>query len=235
MQTAFLFDLDGTLIDNMHYHLEAWKEIAAEAGSKKDEKTIYKSVYGKNTEILARILDDRHLAEQELIEMVTKKDARYRELYRPHLALIDGLQEFLDEALKMDIRMAIASGSTPENVDMILDGLKIRHYFDAIVTGAEVTKSKPDPATFTMAAARLSRQPADCIVFEDMPQGVEAAQRGGMSAVAVLTSHPKEAFEAYPNLLEMIPDYRSIGIKKLIELVRVNWQSNDRSPLSLTR
>ncbi|MEO6917301.1 MAG: HAD family hydrolase, partial [Chitinophagaceae bacterium] len=178
-------------------------------------------------EILARILDDRHLTEREMHDMVTKKDARYRALYRPHLALIDGLQQFLDAAVGAGIRMAIASGSTPENVDMVLDGLNIRHYFKAIVSGAEVKKSKPDPATFIMAAKKLAADPTDCIVFEDMPQGVEAARRGGMMAVAILTTHPQESFAPYSNLLNMIHDYRSTSVTELIGLAQV--QNADRA------
>jgi beta-phosphoglucomutase len=222
MPQAFLFDMDGTLVDNMHYHLEAWKKIAADAGSKKDEKAIYSSVYGKNTEILARILDDQNRSEEELKAMVVKKDALYRELYRPHLKLIDGVAEFLEDALQSGIKMAIASGSTPENIDLVLDGLNIRKYFGAIIGGAQVKKSKPDPSTFIQAAEKLGVLSEDCIVFEDVPQGVEAALNGNMKAVAILTTHPRESFERYPNLIEVINDYRVVSVGDLLYLSKAS-------------
>lgn len=220
MQKAFLFDLDGTLVDNMNYHLKAWKAIADEEGSDKDEKTIYKLVYGKNTEILTRILDDRKLTDEELKRLVDKKDALYREKYRPHLALIEGLQQFLDEAHEAGVKMAIASGSAVANVDLVLDGLNLRRYFQGIVTGVEVKKSKPDPATFIEAAKKIGVLPNQCIVFEDVPQGVEAAQHAEMNAVAILTTHPREAFEPYPNVLEMVQDYRFVKVDDLLYLAK---------------
>ena len=118
-----------------------------------------------------------------------------------------GLEFFLQESYKQNIPMALATASYLPNVDLVLDTLNIRKYFSAIVSADDVTKSKPDPQTFLLAAERLKVQPADCIVFEDVPKGVEAAANAGMRAVVITTQHKAEDFKAYSNVLRVMPDY----------------------------
>jgi len=103
--------------------------------------------------------------------------------------------------------MAIGSAAIPFNIDFVLDNLNIRHYFSAIVSADDVEKSKPHPQTFLDAAEKLGVNPADCIVFEDAPKGVETALNAGMQAVAITTTHEPAEFKQYPNILMFIRDY----------------------------
>lgn len=216
---AFLFDLDGTMMDNMQFHLQAWEKIVAEEGSVLKSEEVFKQLYGKNTEILGRILKDKHLSIEQLTAIAARKDSLYRQLYSPFIKLIQGLREFLAETKQQQILLAIASGTTIKNVDFALDKLQIRDYFDAIVSGSDVKISKPDPETFLKAAEQLKVLPSDCIVFEDVPKGVEAAQRAGMKAVVVLSSHLKADFAPYTNVIQTITDYRLLNVKELGYLV----------------
>lgn len=216
---AFLFDLDGTVIDNMQYHLHAWEKTVAEAGSDKQGDELFKQLYGKNTEILTRVLGTEKYSPDEIREIAAQKDALYRETYAPFITPIAGFNHFIASAHKKGLKLAIASGTININVDFALDHLGIRHYFNAIVSGTDVKNSKPDPDTFIKAAECLQVLPTHCIVFEDVPMGVEAARRAGMKAVVILSSHKKEDFSEFDNVVQIITDYRSLDVEELIYLV----------------
>lgn len=213
---AFLFDMDGTMLDNMQYHLQAWQKIVAEAGSGMKGEEIFKQLYGKNTEILTRILGTEKFSVAEIEQMAARKDAFYRELYAPHIKLLPGLWDFLMEAKKQNILLAIASATVDKNVEFAVDALDVRSFFTVIISGSEVKTSKPDPETFLKAAEGLNVLPIDCVVFEDVPKGVEAAMRAAMTTVAVLTSHKKEDFDSFSNVIKTIIDFRSVNVKELL-------------------
>jgi beta-phosphoglucomutase len=99
----------------------------------------------------------------------------------------------------------------------VLDTLNIRHYFTAIVSADDVTLSKPHPETFLKAAAQLQVAPADCLVFEDVPKGAEAAQNAGMKAVVLTTTHQIAEFDALPNVLHFAQDFNDAAIKELLQ------------------
>ncbi|MBF9252827.1 HAD family phosphatase [Pontibacter sp. 172403-2] len=208
MKTAFLFDLNGTLIDDMHYHAKAWHQILTnDLGADLTWEEVKKEMYGKNREVLARIFGEDHFSDEEAHKLSVEKEKYYQQAYKPHLKLINGLQDFLKQAAAHHVKMAIASAAISDNIDFIVDNLNIRHYFDAFVSADDVETSKPDPETFLKAAEKLQTNPADCIVFEDAPKGVEAAQHAGMQCIVITTAHPKEDFKQYDNVLAFIDDY----------------------------
>ncbi len=214
---AFIFDLNGTIIDDMEYHTVAWHDILnndLDAGLTVDQVKAH--MYGKNEELLDRIFGTNHFSEERKKELSFEKEKRYQDAYRPHLSLIKGLKPFLEEANKAAIPMAIGSAAIPFNVDFVLDGLDVRRFFKAIVSAADVTTSKPHPETFTKCAQLLKVAPANCIVFEDAPKGVEAAQNAGMDCVVITTMHSKEEFKKYTNTLLFIEDYTTLHPDKIL-------------------
>ena len=159
--TAFIFDLNGTMINDMEYHSAAWYEILNEdlkAGLTREE--VKRQMYGKNEELLDRVFGKGHFSRQQADAITIKKEQRYQETFRPHLQLIAGLDGFLKKAEEHQILMAIGSAAIPFNIDFILDNLSIRHYFTAIVSAADVAISKPHPETFLKAAALLQASAA---------------------------------------------------------------------------
>jgi len=212
---AFLFDLNGTIIDDMHYHAEAWHQVLNDVlGAKLSWDEVREQMYGKNSEVLDRIFGENHFAKEQVQDLSVEKEQRYQQAYKPHLKLIDGLRDFLDEAKAHDVKMAIASAAINGNVDFILDNLDIRSFFDAVVSADDVRTSKPDPETFLKAAEKLKTKATDCIVFEDAPKGVEAAQNAGMKCVAITTAHPKEDFSQYDNVVAFVADYTDPFIRE---------------------
>lgn len=213
---AFLFDLNGTMIDDMEYHTQAWYSIMhEELASKLPYETIKKEMYGKNHEVLERVFGKNKFSLAEMEKLSVEKEKRYQDGYRPHLALLNGLADFLKKARSANILMAIGSAAIPINIDFIIDGLNIRDYFAAIVSADDVETSKPDPETFLRAASLLGVLPQNCIVFEDAPKGVEAALNAGMNCIVLTTTHLKAEFDTYPNIIGFINDYNDASLKTL--------------------
>ncbi|MGN8056752.1 HAD family hydrolase [Pedobacter sp. 22163] len=213
---AFLFDLNGTMINDMEYHTLAWYSIMTEdLGAQLDYENVKKEMYGKNHEVLERVFGKDKFNDEEIERLSIDKEKRYQEGYMPHLALIEGLDHFLERAKEANIPMAIGSAAIPFNIDFVVDGLNIRRYLDAIVSADDVKMSKPDPETFLKAAAALNIRPADCLVFEDAPKGVESALNAGMPCIVLTTTHTIEEFEGYPNILGYITDYNDAKLNTL--------------------
>ncbi len=183
---TFLFDLNGTIIDDMHFHTKAWHQLFNEdLGADLSWEEVKKEMYGKNPEVLERVFGKGRFTLAEAEDWSMEKERRYQQEYLPHLVLIKGLGRFFEKAQAAGIKMAIGSAAIPFNVDFALDNLDIRKYFSAIVTADNVAISKPHPETFLLGAKELNAVPEDCIVFEDAPKGVEAAQNAGMKAVVL--------------------------------------------------
>ena len=205
---AFLFDLNGTMIDDMEFHAKAWYSILNDdLNAGLSYADVKREMYGKNRELLHRIFGSDHFTPEHEDELSLEKERRYQKEYEPSLCLIDGLAVFLEKAKAQQIRMAIGSAAIPFNINFVLDGLNIRHYMDAIVSADDVEISKPNPETFVKAAAILGIAPADCIVFEDAPKGVEAAENANMPCVVLTTMHEKEEFSQYKNIIAFVKDY----------------------------
>jgi beta-phosphoglucomutase len=215
---AFVFDMDGTMMENMDYHYRAWRRVVSENGSKLEGDELFRELYGKNSEVLRRIFHDRKLDDDAIKEMAEKKEEYYRELFLPEARLLDGLEDFLKQAKNEGLRLAIGTASYHRNIDLILEKLGIAHLFDAIIGEEDVKTSKPDPETFLNAAKALNVLPSNCVVFEDVPKGVEAAANAGMKCVTILTSHKKVDFESFENIIAMAEDYTVLNVKEIIYL-----------------
>jgi beta-phosphoglucomutase family hydrolase len=209
---AFLFDLNGTMIDDMSYHIRAWHRILNELGATISLQKMKEECYGKNNELLERIFPG-HFLEEEKNRMSLEKEKQYQQEFKPHLQLLPGLPAFLQQAYQSGIKMAIGSAAIMFNIDFVLDNLNIRHYFDAIISADDVLESKPNPETYLKCAAKLNMLPKDCIVFEDVPKGVESAMNAGMECVVITLMHEQEDFNKYTNIDCFIKDYRELIIQ----------------------
>lgn len=213
---AFLFDLNGTMIDDMQYHLKIWYDVLNnDLGANLSMEEVRSHMYGKNDELLARIFGKGKFTQAQVDEITERKEIKYQEMYRPHLDLLPGLFDFLKQADDQGIKMGIGSAAIPFNIDFVLDNLNIRKYFPIVVSAHDVLESKPHPEVFLKVADRLKVKPEECVVFEDAPKGVEAARNAGMESVAITTMHSKEEFDAYSNVLCFIKDYTDQELTRL--------------------
>jgi len=205
---AFLFDLNGTMINDMEFHNHAWHDILTkDLGATISFEGVKKEMYGKNQDLLERVFGVGHFSQEQIDQISLEKEHRYQAAYKKHLKLISGLDQFLQKAKQYGILMAIGSAAIPFNINFVLDNLNVRTYFSAIVSAEDVKNSKPDPETFTNGAKLLGMPANECIVFEDAPKGVEAAQNAGMKCVVLTTMHNEDEFSDYQNIIAFIKDY----------------------------
>ena len=186
---AYIFDMDGTMIDNVPYHVLAWKEFSRKYGNELSERDIVGWMGMTNRAYQERILG-RKVEDAESQAMSEEKETIYRRLYRPHMRPVPGLTELLGRAQAAGIRLAVASGAPKGNIDFIMDGLGLRHRFDVLVDDSAYSRGKPDPECFLTAAKMLGANPGECVVFEDAVKGVQAGKAAGMKVIAVALRTP---------------------------------------------
>lgn len=210
---AVLFDLDGVIVFTDKYHYLGWKKLADEMGWDFNEEVNHGCRGVSRMASLQVILDHNHvdLPQEEKEALADKKNAYYVELLQQinEGDLYPGAVDFLRELRKRDVELALCSAS--RNAVMVLEKLGLQEFFATVVTGADITKTKPDPEVFLLAAERLNVPPQHCLVFEDAESGVEAAHRGRMKCIGVGPS------ERLPEALETITAYDEIDIDHMLE------------------
>ncbi len=215
--TTFIFDLNGTIINDMGFHAVAWSYIINEVlnGGLSYEQ-VKQEMYGKNEELLIRIFGAEKFTPAEMHALSLQKEEYYQANYKHQMKCIEGFEDFATRAKARSIPMAIGSASITSNINFILYGLHLEAFFKAIVSADDVEISKPHPETFLKAAALLGVNPADCIVFEDAPKGVEAAQNAGMKCVVITSTHERQEFAQYENVLFFVEDYTNPLLHQLL-------------------
>ena len=209
---AFLWDMDGVIVDSAAPHYQSWREAFAARGADFTEEQ-FRFFFGTRDDyIIERILGVRPASEVQAI--TEEKERRYRDLIRGGVRVFPGVVPLLKAMKKSGFRIALGTSAPMENVEAVASQLHLHDYLDAVVCGADVRQSKPDPEIYLLAAARLGAAPADCIVFEDSPHGVEAARRGGMKCVAITNSHAPDALIAATRVVDSLEEI------DLVQLIR---------------
>ncbi|GAC1568885.1 MAG: beta-phosphoglucomutase [Ktedonobacteraceae bacterium] len=189
---AIIFDLDGVLTDTSEYHYRAWKRLADEEGIPftHEENDEHLRGVGRR-ESLMYILKGRQVTEEQMQEMMERKNRYYTEMIKSMSPadLVAGGRELLQEIRDAGIKTAIASAS--KNCRTVLERLDIMSYFDGIADGYSVVHTKPAPDLFVYAAG-LVRTPTNvCLGVEDADAGIEAIKDAGMQALGI---GPRERF-----------------------------------------
>ena len=195
MRAAYLFDMDGVLVDNCRYHVLSWLEFAKRHGGKLTEAQVIEWMGAPGRDYIVRMFDEP-MTPERIAALLAEKEEVYREVFRPHLEARKGLIDFLESAKAAGIPCAVVTGGPTENVDYVLDGLNIRGYFCCIVDSSQYERGKPAPDCYLQAAAKLGVAPGDCIVFEDAVNGIEAAQGAGMRVMAITGTNGRKTLEA---------------------------------------
>lgn len=209
---AFIFDMDGTMVDNMMVHHRAWQLKLKELGLDLTLEEVKERCHGKNEEIIERLFPNR-FTHKERYQVSFEKEEQYRAVFKDELRLIDGLQAFLDEAKAANIPLGIGSAAPAENVDFVLDNLGIRHYFSSVVHSGLVDKGKPDPEVFEKVAKELGVSLDRSLVFEDSPTGAKTSVNAGCQTIILTTTHDKAEFEAFSNIKLFLNDYQNLTVE----------------------
>ncbi len=185
---GIIFDLDGVICFTDEYHYLAWKAMADGINTYFDRK-INNRLRGVSRMASLEIILERYTGEPLSQEQKDALAQQKNELYRQYLSqmstadLSQEVKSTLDELRKMGLKLAI--GSSSKNTPFILKQIGLEGYFDAVSDGNNITRSKPDPQVFLMAAEMLGLEPGKCLVVEDAVSGAEGGHAGGMDVACL--------------------------------------------------
>jgi len=182
-----IFDMDGVLIDSYHAHFESWRQMTAAEGLAITEEQ-FQSTFGRTSRESIRQLWGRELPDAKVAALDEEKERLFREIIGRKFPAMPGAVELLEALCAAGFVIALGSSGPPPNVDLSLDRLGTRPLFAAVVTGQDVSRGKPDPQVFMIAAARLQIPPQRCAVVEDAAVGIEAARRADAAAIGLAST-----------------------------------------------
>jgi beta-phosphoglucomutase len=190
MNHAFIFDMDGVLIDSNPTHKVALKQFCRQHGYELTEQQLREKIYGRtNRDWLLNLFGD--LTDETIRQYADEKESLFRELYLD-IKPLNGLLSFMKKLDDLRISRAIATSAPRANVDFTLQRTNMEAYFSTILDDSFVSKGKPDPEIYLKSAAALRLDPAQCVVFEDSLSGVRAGKLAGCKVVGVTTTHTRE-------------------------------------------
>lgn len=185
MIQGFIFDLDGVLTDTAEYHFRGWKRLADELGIPftREDNEFLRGI--PRRESLLLILKERQYSEEQILQMMERKNNYYLELIREITPrdILPGARELLEEIRAAGLKSAV--GSASKNAPEVVERLGIARLLDAVSHGGSVERQKPHPDLFLHAAAQLGLEPVGCVVVEDAAAGIEAARAGGFRSVGL--------------------------------------------------
>lgn len=216
---AFIFDLDGVVVDTAHFHFKAWKKTAEELGFNLTEELNEKLKGVSRIDSLQKILDwaKVSISKEQFDKMTFEKNEDYLEYVGQMTKedVLPGVSAFIEKLKKLDYPIAL--GSASKNAKHILERVGLLNKFDAIVDGNDVTKAKPNPEVFLNAAQLLDVNPEDCVVFEDSLAGIQAANIANMVSIGIGDSSVLlEADYCFKSFIEMDTDFLSKLIGKTL-------------------
>jgi len=213
---AFIFDMDGTMIDSMPWHARSWVEFVARHGLKLDVSDILARTTGRTGTECMRELFERELSDAECQALVHEKEEIYRAMFSDNFTEVAGFTAFARAAVARGLKVAVGTAGDKHNIEFAMSRLKMDPLPLAIVGGDEGFAGKPTPEIFLEAARRIGVAPERCVVFEDAPFGIEAARRGGMRAVAVCSTHTAAEL-AGPHVIAAVRDYDELAHSNFLE------------------
>jgi len=213
---ALIFDMDGTMVDSMPAHARSWEVFTQRHGLAIPVEEVLARTTGRTGVECIRVLMGDDVPEDEALRLIGEKEAIYRAFFDGEFREVAGVREFARRAAARGLRIAVATAGDRHNIAFALERLRLARAPDAIVRGDEGIAGKPAPDLFLEAARRVDTPPAECIVFEDAPFGIEAARRAGMRAVAVCTTHDAREL-AGPHVIARVRDYQELMNSQFLE------------------
>jgi beta-phosphoglucomutase len=205
MIRGVLFDLDGVIVDTLHYHYLAWKHMFEKLGGTISEHTVLLHEGRNSREILPILMQESGVlipADQQA-QFIEEKRAYYRSIVQ--VQQYPGAFEAIDQLKQRGYRVALVTACALKNMQHSLNSEQQAH-FDFIITGDEVSRAKPFPDSYLIAARQLQVKPVECMVVENAPLGIEAAKNAGMYCVAIETTLGREYLSSADCVLQSIRD-----------------------------
>jgi len=206
---AFLFDLDGVIIDTEPQYDIFWEKIAVKYQlGIEDFVNLIKGT--TNPDIISLYFS--HFPESTQQEVIEANKANELKM---DIITFPGALEFLENVKKAGIPMGLVTSSDDYKLEYIFSQLPIRQYFDTIVSADRITRGKPDPMCYLLAAKDLGIPPENCYVFEDSLNGIKAGNAAGMKVIGLSTTNPEERIEK--DCIKVIPDFCGLEVRTIFD------------------
>ena len=213
---AIIWDMDGVIADTAQYHLKGWQMVFPKRGVNYTEEDFRRNT-GKRSDSIIRSVLGKKIAQGEIMAIIREKDETFRQLMAQNIKPFPGVLKLITSLKEHKFKIAIASSAPMENIQLITQSLKIQNCFDAIVSGWEVTKGKPDPQTFLLTAEKLEVAAENSIVIEDAISGVAASKRAGMRCIAVTNTTPREDLREADLVIDTLEEITVNDLNRLLD------------------
>jgi len=213
-----IFDHDGVLVDTLKLHQDAWQELGSRTGLGLTPELVHQT-FGMTNPSILRLIAGEAITDAEIADLSDRKETCYRDLARGNIALMDGVRDVLDALTAAGVALAIGSSGVRANLELTVCECGLDGRFVRITSLEDVTRGKPDPQVFLLAASGAGFPPDRSVVFEDAPVGVRAAKAAGMYAVGVASSNPSQALRD-AGADEVVADLRGYDVPALLDRLR---------------
>lgn len=190
MIKAVIFDMDGVLVNTEPVHKKVWAQFFSEQGVSVTDEDLSGMMGVRAVETIRKFMPDKN--DEEVMLLKNKRVEMQVLALEKNIQPIEGVIDFIHEIKKSGLMIAVATSAVRETTSVILSKLGIDDTIDVLVTADDVTRGKPDPEIYLKTSEKLGFKPNECIVFEDAPSGIMAAQSAGMNVIALLTTHKRE-------------------------------------------
>jgi beta-phosphoglucomutase len=213
---AVIFDVDGVLVDSYQAHFLSWRRLFGELTFDYPEAEFAAS-FGRTSREILRDKLGGGLSESRIRELDERKEELYRAAFRENFVPMAGAAKVVDDLAAAGFKLGIGSSGPTANVMLALELLNLGGRFLATVTGADVTRGKPDPQVFLVAAERLGAPADHCAVVEDAPYGIEAANRAGMISIGLTGTVTRDRLAHATLVIDQLGDLTPERVRRLIE------------------
>jgi len=213
---AAIFDWDGVIIDSSRQHELSWEWLAQHEKLPLPAGHFQRSFGMKNERIIPQLL---HWTTDpaEINRLSWQKEEFYRQIVRESgIRALPGVRKFLERLDAAGIPRIIGSSTPRENIELVVELIGLRRYFNPIVAAADVTHGKPDPEVFLLCAQRLGFPPQRCVVFEDAHVGIEAAHAARIKVIGVATTHPAESIRQADRVVQQLDELMPVDCAQLL-------------------
>ena len=212
---AVIWDMDGIIVDSARHHLKGWQIVFQERGANYTEEDFWRNTGKRSDTIIKSVLGEK-ISPDEIMAIIREKDETFRQLMGQNIRPLPGVLKLITSLKEHGFKIAIASSAPIKNIRLITQSLKIHNCFDAIVSGWETTKGKPNPQIFLLAAEKLGVEAEGCIVIEDAISGVTASKRAGMCCLAVTNTTPREELREADRVIDTLEEITVDDLERLL-------------------
>jgi HAD superfamily hydrolase (TIGR01509 family) len=210
--------MDGVLIDSNPLHLRIWSDFLTGQGASFDPEKLPSQIFGQRDDKALRQFLGAQLSDDQVRRWSEELEANFREAFRSQAQALPGVEALIRESRDAGLPLAVASSAMKKNVNFVMDALRLRPYFQTVVSGDEVARPKPDPEIYLLAAAHLGVEPARTVAFEDTALGIEAVVRAGMKCVAIASTFPEQELRQLTPAHCVVRSFEMLTLEKLRQL-----------------